>query len=132
MDLKKIQAGTGVVLFIFVLMHLVNTYLAALGPQVYDSTQQILRGIYQFPPVEALLLSALLVHVIVGLVRIKLEPKRTLTTRARWHRYAGVFMLVVIGGHIAAVRGPSWFLDIYPGFHGLAFSIEAVPGYFFP
>ena len=132
MDLKKIQAGTGVIFFVFVLLHLLNTYVAAFGPAAYNTTQQALRIVYQFPPVEALLLAALLVHIVVGLVRLKVEPKRTLTTRARWHRYAGVFLLIVIGGHIAAVRGPSWLLDIYPGFHGLAFSVAAVPAYFFP
>ena len=48
------------------------------------------------------------------------------------HRYAGFFLLVFIGGHIVAVRGASWFYDVYPGFEGLAFSIAAVPGYFYP
>jgi succinate dehydrogenase/fumarate reductase cytochrome b subunit len=48
------------------------------------------------------------------------------------HRYAGFFLLVVIAGHVLAVRGASWFYDIYPRFDGLAFSIDAVPGYFYP
>ena len=132
MSLKQIQAATGLLFLLFVSLHLINTYLAALGPAVYDSAQSVLRNFYHFPPVEALVLAALVVHIVVGLVRIKVEPKRVLTPRARLHRYAGFFLLVVIGGHIAAVRGPSLLLDIYPGFHGLAFSISAVPWYFLP
>ncbi|MEM7099461.1 MAG: hypothetical protein AAF541_14450 [Pseudomonadota bacterium] len=131
-DLKKLQAWSGIVFFVFVVLHLINTWLGALGPEVYNGVQQLLRVIYQFPPIEALVLAAGLVHIIVGLVRIKIEPKRELTLRARMHRYAGLFLALVIAGHVTAVRGPSMFLDIYPGFHGLAFSVDAVPMYFFP
>ena len=130
--LKKIQAATGVIFAVFVLIHLANTYLAGFGPAAYDTVQGALRTVYQFPPVEVLLLAALAVHVVVGVMRIVQEPKRTLSARARWHRYAGFFMMVFIVGHILAVRGSSWFFDIYPGFEGLAFSLEYVPAYFYP
>ena len=76
------------------------------------------------------MLTALVVHVVVGVARIVVEPKRTLSTRGRVHRYAGVFLLVVIVGHVLAVRGPSWFFDVYPGFAGLAFSVDYLPGFF--
>jgi succinate dehydrogenase/fumarate reductase cytochrome b subunit len=130
--LKPIQATSGLVFAVFVGLHLVNTWAAALGAGSYDGLQALFRQIYQFAPVEALVLAALMVHVITGLMRIFTEEKRTLTTRARWHRYAGFFLLAVIGGHILAVRGASWFYGVYPGFEGLAFSIDAVPGYFYP
>ncbi len=130
--LKQLQAGTGVVVAIFVALHLTNTALAALGPAVYNSVQEALRAVYQFAPIEALLFAALAVHMGVGVLRIIKEPKRTLSRRARLHRYAGFFLLVFIFGHVLAVRGSSWFYDVYPGFEGLAFSISAVPVYFYP
>lgn len=130
--LKQIQAATGLLFAVFLGLHLVNTWLAMLGPAAYDGLQSVLRGFYQFAPFEALLLAALAVHLAVGLLRIFSEPKRMLNRRARWHRYAGLFLMLFIGGHILAVRGSSWFYDIYPGFAGLAFSIDAVPGYFYP
>jgi succinate dehydrogenase/fumarate reductase cytochrome b subunit len=130
--LKKIQAATGLLFAFFLGLHLINTWLATLGPAVYDGLQGTLRNIYQFAPLEALFLASLAVHLVVGVLRIVTEPKREMNRRARWHRYAGFFLLVFIGGHIMAVRGSSWFYDVYPGFAGLAFSIEAVPGYFYP
>ena len=130
--LKSLQAGSGLLFAVFVVMHLTNTWLAALGPGAYNETQQLLRTIYQFPPLEALLLAALAVHIVVGVMRIVQEPKRELNLRARLHRYAGFFLLLVIFGHIAAVRGPSWMFEIYPGFEGLAFSIDFAPAYFLP
>ena len=130
--LKQLQAGTGLLFAVFVAAHLANTWLAALGPGAYDGVQAALRGVYQLMPVEALLLAALLVHIVVGIMRIVSEPKRTLTLRSKLHRYAGFFLMLVIGGHVLAVRGPSWFFDVYPGFAGLAFSIDFLPGYFYP
>ena len=130
--LKQIQAATGLIFAVVLGFHLLNTWLAAFGPGVYDGVQGVLRTVYQANVVEALILAALAVHLVVGLRRIGLEPKRQLTARARWHRYTGFFLLVVIGGHILAVRGSSWFYDVYPGFAGLAFSIAAVPAYFYP
>ncbi len=130
--LKQMQAVTGVLFAAFVSVHLFNTWLATLGPGVYDTVQQSARAVYQYAPVEALLLAALAVHMIIGVLRIVQEPKRTLNLRAKLHRYAGFFLLIFIIGHVVAVRGPSWVYDIYPGFLGLAFSIDAVPGYFYP
>lgn len=130
--LKKIQAWTGVLFAVFVALHLVNTWVGGFGATAYDSVQSVFRVVYQFPPVEALLLAALAVHMVVGVMRIAREPRRELTPRSRLHRYAGFFLMVFIVGHILAVRGPSWFYDIYPGFQGLAFSIDYVPAYFYP
>lgn len=130
--LKKLQAITGLIFATFVAVHLLNTWLAGLGPAAYDGVQVALRQVYQFVFVEVLILSALLVHVVAGVMRIVKEPKRALTIRAKVHRYAGFFLMLVILGHILAVRGSSVFFDVYPGFAGLAFSIEFLPGFFYP
>lgn len=130
--LKPLQAGSGLLIALFVAVHLLNTWLAVLGSQVYDHVQTLVRQGYQFPPLEVLLMAALLLHSVVGLLRIWQEPRRDLSTRARLHRYAGLFLTVVMAGHILAVRGASWFFDVYPGFAGLAFTLEALPLYFYP
>jgi len=130
--LKQLQATSGAIFAAFVALHLLNTWTAALSAGIYDGLQSALRTVYQFAPIEVLLLAALTVHMVVGVMRIVKEPKRELNLRARLHRYAGFFLLVFIIGHVLAVRGSSWFFDVYPGFEGLAFSIEMVPGYFYP
>lgn len=130
--LKQIQAVTGLIFALFLTLHLANTWLATLGAGVYDGVQGLLRQFYQFTPFEALILAALSVHLVTGLLRIVTEPRRELTARSRWHRYSGLFLLVFIAGHVTAVRGSSWFYGVYPEFAGLAFSIAAVPAYFYP
>jgi len=130
--LRKAQAVTGLVFLVFVLLHLANTWLAALGPLVYDGTQRVLRLFYQAWPVEVIMLGALVAHVLVAVLRKVSGRPAPVTAFARWHRNAGIFLALFIGGHIFAVRGPSWFLGFHPGFSGVAFSLEYVPAYFYP
>lgn len=131
-DLKRLQAASGVVVALFVIVHLANTALAVFGADAYNEFQGVLRRGYQQALVEVLLLSAIVVHAIVGVMRIASEPKRTLTTRARWHRIAGIFLMAAMVGHIGAVRGASFFFDVYPGFEGLSFTLNAWSAYFYP
>ena len=131
-QVKTLQAASGAIFAVFVALHLINTALAAFGMAAYDTFQEAVRSIYQAFLVEVVLLSALIVHVLCGIVRMVKERGIERSARAKWHRYAGIFLLVVIAGHIMAVRGPSWFYGIYPGFEGLAFSIDFAPYYFFP
>ncbi len=131
-SLVRLQAATGLILASFVAVHLLNFLLAITGPGAYDSFQSMARKIYQFPLVEALILAAIVAHLAIAVARFLREPRTTRTGRFRWHRYSGVFLMLVIVGHVAAVRGPSWFADIYPGAEGLAFTLNAYPAYFYP
>ncbi len=130
--LKTLQAVTGLIFAAFLALHLVNTWLASFGAATYNITQSSLRTVYQSPLLEPLILAALLVHIVVGLIRRKREGSGPAGPRARWHRYTGYGLAVLIGGHILAVRGPSWFYGIYPGFEGVAFSLDFAAWYFFP
>ena len=130
--LKKTQALSGALFALFVAVHLLNTWLASFGAPAYDTFQGAVRAIYQAWLVEIALLALLVTHAASGIARMVRERGPERSTRQRWHRYAGVFLLVFMGGHIMAVRGPSWFFDVYPGFGGLAFSIDYAPYYFYP
>jgi succinate dehydrogenase/fumarate reductase cytochrome b subunit len=130
--LIKLQAISGLIFFAFVGVHLMNTWAAAGGAELYDGLQGLAQFLYQAWVVEALILTALGVHVACGIARMKQRRAPTPGRRARWHRYAGIFLMVVVAGHIAAVRGPSWFLDVYPGFAGVSFSLAFAPAFFYP
>ncbi|GAB5452167.1 MAG: hypothetical protein Hals2KO_24950 [Halioglobus sp.] len=130
--LKKLQAFTGLLFAVFLAIHLVNTWLASFGASTYDSAQSVLRTFYQAPAIEFVILLALVVHIITGLVRRWREGAGPSALRARLHRYAGYGLALVIGGHILAVRGPSWFFDVYPGFAGISFTMDFAAWYFFP
>ena len=130
--LARVQAISGLLFLVFVSLHLVNTMLAALGPGVYNGYQRTLRPFYQFPLLEiGLVMAPLLVHIYAGVRRLRRGPAPR-TLRTRLHRWSGIFLLAVIFGHIAAVRGASLFAGLYPEFEGLSFSLWAVPWLFYP
>jgi succinate dehydrogenase/fumarate reductase cytochrome b subunit len=130
--LARLQAISGLVFLAFVTVHLLNLMLAARGPAAYNGFQRALRPVYQYPLLEIALIAApLLVHVVAGVRRLRHGPAPR-AWRARLHRWAGVFLLVVIFGHIAAVRGPSLVAGVYPEFEGLEISMWLVPYFFYP
>jgi succinate dehydrogenase/fumarate reductase cytochrome b subunit len=130
---RRAQAVSGLLFLVFALLHLVNTMLAAWSAEAYDGFQHALRPFYQHPALEiGLVMGPLLVHVAAALRRVRLDGvrRRGGNLRARLHRITGYFLLLVIFGHIAAVRGPSWFGDVFLDFAGVSFSLWILPSYF--
>ncbi len=130
--LARVQAVSGLCFLAFVTVHLVNLMLAAHSPAAYNGFQRAVRPLYQFAPLElGLVMAPLLVHVAAGIRRLRRGPAPR-DRRARLHRWSGVFLLVVIFGHIAAVRGSSLVFRVYPEFEGLALSLWLAPHLFYP
>jgi len=130
--LKKLQAGTGLLIAGFLALHLVNLWLAPFGAAVYDGAQSNLRVIYQWPPLEIALLAAISAHLVIGILRLIRAPKGPMTTRQRLHRYSGIFLGLSIVGHVLAVRGTSYLFDIWAGFSGIGFTLQWTPYAFYP
>jgi succinate dehydrogenase/fumarate reductase cytochrome b subunit len=135
--LMRIQALSGLVFALFLLQHLLNVMASVFGPGLYDAFQVQLRPIYQSPLIEVgLLLSALLVHIVVGVVRVRRRPRSRdgsrLPRRTRLHRLSAYLLLLFIFGHIAATRGPTLLDGFWLGFAGVSFSVWALPAFFYP
>lgn len=135
--LLRLQAISGLIFAVFLLLHLVNVMVSAFGPDLYDAFQVQVRPLYQNPVVELpLLFGSLAVHIVVGVLRLRRRPRSRgwarLPLRTRLHRLSAYFLLVVIVGHIAATRLPSVIDGVWLGFAGLTFSMEWMPGIFYP
>jgi succinate dehydrogenase/fumarate reductase cytochrome b subunit len=140
--LAQIQAVSGLAFATFLAIHLVNTAIAALGQLHYDAYQRAMRLYYQAPGIELLLVVvAPAVHVAVGVVRWRRRrakrrepgaPRSTGPLRTRLHRAAGYFLLVVIGGHAIATRGPGLIAGEPADFSFLTFSLVQAPWIFYP
>lgn len=133
--LIKAQATAGALFFIFLVLHLSNTLLAAFGPEVYNIYQRSIRQIYQHPVIELVLVTGPLVtHVISGVCLYRLRKKWQLKPclRARIHTWSGFFLLTVVFGHMFATRGVSYWYGAFAEFEGVSFSLWWMPGYFYP
>lgn len=135
--LIKIQAASGALFAIFLLAHLVNQMFAAAGPAAYDQLQGQLRAVYQAPLLEITCVAApLLVHVVVSVWRMVRRRRRgqpaARAPRLRWQRYTAIVLLVFTFGHTFATRGASLLYGVFPGFDGIAYTLEWFFAYFFP
>jgi len=134
--LVRVQAISGLLFSLFLVVHLVNTALAAFGPETYDGFQRAARKGYQYAPIELfVVLLPLLVHVACGIARMvqrRGQPKAPVTWETRAHRWSAYYLLFFFIGHITATRGSSFFYGVFAGFEGVSFTFRWVPAYFWP
>ena len=135
--LVRIQAASGAVFALFLIVHLVNLALATFGPRTYDAAQQTLRRGYQWAPIElAVVIAPLLIHAAAAVTRIVRRRRRGQQAPSnlvsRLHRASGIYLLVFFVGHVTATRGASLLYGVYPRFAGIAFTLRWVPAYFWP
>ena len=127
---------TGTVFTLFLSLHLLNLLAAIVSAEAYNQVQSVLRGMYQNPLGETLLVFVpLTIHIYCSLrlrwLRRRKRPS-PVAVRQRLQRLAGWFLLLAIAGHVLATRGASLFYGIHPGFEGLSFTLWYLPGYFYP
>jgi|GEM_PF-1216273 len=133
--LIRAQAIAGALFFVFLLMHLSNTVLAAVGAELYDGYQNVLQRVYQQPLIElGLVIFPLVVHAVAGVwlyvLRRTRRGRRALEYRLQ--SWAGLFLLVVVVNHALATRGVGYWFDAAPGFAGVSFSLWWLPAVFYP
>jgi succinate dehydrogenase/fumarate reductase cytochrome b subunit len=131
---RRAQAASGLLIAIFLGIHLLNVPLGAF-PGAYDAYQRVMRQLYQSPFFEIpFLVVPILVHVTAGLRAILRSKTRSAakTWPQRLHRWSAWMLLLSIGGHYAATRGPSLVAGVYPEQLGLAFALWWIPLFFWP
>lgn len=132
--LARIQALSGLVFAAFLCVHLLALFASAFGPDRYEAVQHATRVVYRSPLYEVLLLLLpLVVHIVVGVLRMRRRPDRgarSLPLVVRLHRWSAYFLLLVVLGHIAATRGIAVIGDIDVGFGALAFAMWWMPTFF--
>ncbi len=134
------QALSGLCFATFLVLHLANTMVGALGEGAYNAWQGAMRWYYQFPPVEIVAVGvSATVHAVCGLRRMLRRRAHRKAGRPlaapRWlvlHRMSGYFLLFVIVGHVLATRGPGLFEDMPAEFAYLRFSLTTWPWMMWP
>eukprot|EP01112_Ceratiomyxa_fruticulosa_P020663 TRINITY_DN7118_c0_g1_i2.p1 TRINITY_DN7118_c0_g1~~TRINITY_DN7118_c0_g1_i2.p1 ORF type:complete len:254 (-),score=27.17 TRINITY_DN7118_c0_g1_i2:335-1096(-) len=147
--LKYIQYSSGVVFSTFLSIHLLNTFSANLGPLVYDELQRLLERYYQNKFLEPFVVfGSLGVHIVSSVWRwfkryqneknnlenpMKIPKQNTPNLPSLYHRYAGWFLMFVIGGHISFTRLPVlWFSNWNPNFSYSTYTLETYPYLMYP
>lgn len=140
--LGHIQALSGAVFALFLVLHLVTAMSGALGIASYDRTLITLRSVYRpslFVEVTMIGLSGV-IHLICAVIQMVRRRKVIALRGPLWmklHRLSGYFLMTVIIGHVFATRiaptlatGPT--ATQAADFAFLAFATLAVPAFFWP
>lgn len=111
--LVRVQALSGLLFAVFVLLHLGNHVAGVLGGvQLHRRLQSAFRWYYQQPLLElGAVVGAAAVHALAGVLlmyRRRQQPAATKTTAVprplQWHRWAAWMLLVFVPGHVLATR----------------------------
>jgi len=136
LNLARLHRYSGALLGLFLVFHLANQMLLLRGPSTHLATMEALRLVYRWPPVEALLLTCVVVQIVTGLMRLRRRSGRPAPTVAKPARLAGLYLLYFLAVHTLAVLGARGLLkldtNLYfaaAGLHVWPYTLYFVPHY---
>lgn len=134
--LRKVHFVSGLVITIFVGLHLTNHVSAIWGAEKHIEVMNVLRLVYRNIFAETVLLLAILVQVISGLKLFKLNRKTAQTKFDKLHIWSGLYLAIFFIIHLSAVLGGRLLLhfdtNFYFGVAGLnsfPFNLFFIPYY---
>lgn len=101
---QKLRLYSGLILFTYVLMHLLNQATGIISPEAMETVTPYLTGLWQFPPLEILLVGALICHFFLATGR--LTARRSLRLR-KWEwaqMLLGLSIPLLLFTHILGTR----------------------------
>ena len=132
--LIRTQAISGLLMALFLTLHLGNAVLALAGPAAYDGALALLRRLYQTPVAEVLLFAVIAVHAGAGWWRYAAfhrdKPAKAVPTKA--HRIIGRVLSVVVILHILGTRLPEWVGGLEVDMSFSTFALENYGLFFYP
>ena len=132
MNLRRIHYFSGIVLSIFVGMHLFNHIWAILGIEKHISLMAILRLVYRNIFVEVLLLAVVFGQVITGFALVRKHKGISRIGWDRWHIWSGLYLSFFLLFHCLAVLAGRSILHLDTNFYFGAAGMSAFPtGLFF-
>jgi succinate dehydrogenase/fumarate reductase cytochrome b subunit len=129
--MKKVHFISGIILSIFVTIHLLNHLTAVQSISTHMEVMNVLRRIYQHPLIEPFLLFAVFVQIISG---IKLVLNRGWKQTERYnklHVYSGIYLGFFLLIHTSATLVGRFILLVNTNFYYGAMVVNAKPYLFF-
>lgn len=125
--MKRLHYFSGLFMSLFVGTHLFNHLLGLWGPELHIQVMELLRMGYRFPPVEILLLSAVLVQIFSGFKLVQERGFRQGTLFGKLHVYSGLFLALFLFMHTTATVGGRFAFGIDTNFYYAAMVVNLFP-----
>lgn len=92
MTTKKLHYISGLIITVFVGLHLFNHFCSVFGADTHIEIMSVLRNFYRNIFVETVLLLAVLVQIISGLKLFKTNRKKATTQFDKLHIWTGLYL----------------------------------------
>ncbi len=117
MQRNKIHKIAGIIITIFVSLHLFNHAISIFGANKHIEIMTVLRIFYRNTITETILLAAILVQIITGLQLFKTKRKIATTNFEKLHIWSGLYLVLFFLIHLSAVLGGRHFLKLDTNFY---------------
>ena len=117
MTLKKIHYISGLIVTVFVGLHLLNHSSSIFGADRHIEVMNTLRLFYRNIFIETILLLAVLVQIISGLKLFKTNRKTATTQFDKLHIWTGLYLAIFFIIHLSAVLSGRFFLHLDTNFY---------------
>jgi hypothetical protein len=117
MTIKKIHYISGLMITLFVGIHLFNHFCSIFGADKHIEIMNSLRLFYRNIFGETLLLSAVLVQIVSGLKLFKANRKIANSNFEKLHIWTGLYLAIFFIIHLSAVLGGRQFLRLDTNFY---------------
>ncbi len=131
MTTKKIHYLSGVIITVFVGLHLFNHTLSIFGADRHIEVMNILRLFYRNIFVEIILLFAVLVQIISGLKLFKTNRKAATSYFEKLHIWTGLYLAIFFIIHLSAVIGGRLILKLETNFYFGVAGLNSFPSNLF-
>jgi hypothetical protein len=127
MNMRTLHYASGIVLSLFIGMHLCNHAWAILGIEQHISLMENLRLVYRNIFVEVVLLAAVVLQVVSGITLVRKRKGTPKLGWDRWHIGSGLYLAFFMLFHTSAVVIGRWVLHLDTNFYFGAAGINAFP-----
>lgn len=127
MDIRRIHYISGLILCLFIGLHLLNHMISIWGVEQHILMMNGLRLIYRNPVSESLVLGACLTQVISGIALLRKRNRVQASGLERLQAWSGIYLAVFLVIHIGAVLGGRFVLQLDTNFYFGAAGINTFP-----
>ena len=125
--MKKAHYFSGILIAIFVGLHLINHLVSLAGIEAHQDLMDSLRIVYRNPVVEALLLLAIGFQIITGLRLFRKQRKLRPQGYAKLQGWTGLYLALFSIIHVSAVLAGRWLLRLPTDFYFAAAGLNTFP-----
>ena len=117
MTTKKIHYLSGLIITIFIGLHLFNHFCSIFGVELHIEVMNTLRLFYRNIFIETVLLSAVGIQIISGIKLFRTNRKIASTTFEKLHVWSGLYLAIFFVIHLSAVLGGRLVLHLDTNFY---------------